>query len=133
MALSQNALVVKKGMRQMTAWVTNTNDQPAAEAEVQIFDEEGNVLVSGRTNALGIFKTPLDPASPAPYLIMARQGADIVITGLDYDWYNYSQVSYNNSTSGLGDSTPFMPALSTPDRPIYRPGPHRLLQSHHSP
>ncbi|MBK9055855.1 MAG: hypothetical protein IPL78_34620 [Chloroflexi bacterium] len=80
------------------------------------------MLVSGRTNALGIFKTPLDPASPAPYLIMARQGADIVITGLDYDWYNYSQVSYNNSTSGLGDSTlPYASTIYT-DRPIYRPG-----------
>ncbi|MBK9053469.1 MAG: hypothetical protein IPL78_21970 [Chloroflexi bacterium] len=106
-------------MRQMTAWVTDTNDQPLAEAEVQIQDEEGNVLVSGRTNALGVFKTPLDPAISAPYLVVARQGDDVVITGLDYDWQNYG---YGNNPGYFGDGTlPYASTVYT-DRPIYRPG-----------
>lgn len=117
--ISQNSVVAKQGMRQMTAWVTNINDQPAAEAEVEILAQDGQLIASGRTNNLGIYKTSLDPAGPAPYLVLARQGDDTVLTALQWNWQSYVTGSYFWS---LADSTlPYASTIYT-DRPIYRPG-----------
>ena len=114
LVLTANRLVVKLAPHQLTAWVTTTEGNPVPDAEVQVWDKEGNLIVSGRTTGEGIWQISLNPSGPTPSLVTARKGNEWTVSGFSWQWQNqgYGQ---------RGDSAGYRAYVYT-DRPIYRPG-----------
>lgn len=109
--LTQNVLAVKRAETQLTAWTTNINGTAVGDLEVSVWNAEGQELVNGRTDGMGVFQTPLPPEVDLAY-VLARNGDDLVITGFDHNWGTY-QYSPLQAT--------YLAYIYT-DRPIYRPG-----------
>lgn len=115
LVVSQNNLVVKSDQGQALVWASTLDGRPAADAEITIFDKEGKVLVNGRSDENGLYRTALNTAQ-APQLVIAQSGDDTTISGInEYGWGTY--------TSGLnyGNRQHYDTYVYT-DRPIYRPG-----------
>lgn len=113
-ALTTNRLAVKLSPRQLTVWATTNQGDLLPNAEVQVWDKEGELIASGRTTSDGIFQTPLNPTGPVPSFVTARQGADWTVSGLNWQWQNQGHGQRN-------DSAGYRAYVYT-DRPIYRPG-----------
>ncbi len=113
-ALTANRLVVKLAPRQLTAWVTTNQGNLLPDAEVQVWDNEGALIASGRTDGAGIFQTALNSTGPTPSLVTARQGSDWTISGVNWQWQNQGHGQQSDSAGYR--------AFVYTDRPIYRPG-----------
>lgn len=121
--LTKNSISVKlaakaDGGGQITTWVNNVNGGVIPGANISIYDADGNRVKTGVTNKMGIFQGSLLPGNK-PYIIVARHGNDISVSGLSGLWRSRSS-SYGvwRSANTLNQ---YLAYLHT-DRPIYRPG-----------
>ncbi|MCP4425491.1 MAG: hypothetical protein GY803_13440 [Chloroflexi bacterium] len=117
--LSANTIIVKQAEEQITAWVTDINGGPRPDVDVAVYARDGEMLANGRTDANGIFRTTVD-TDPQPLIVIARDGEDMIASGLSNEWRNR-----NNQWWGWWQSAPaardYVAYIYT-DRPIYRPG-----------
>lgn len=103
---------------QITTWVNNVNGRVIPGASIAIYDSNGNRLKTGQTNSSGIHQTKL-AAGERPYLIVARAGLDISVSGISGDWGTYLSPSRRWRSSNSENQ--YYAYIYT-DRPIYRPG-----------
>ena len=117
LALTRNALVVKRAGNNLFVWASDINGEAAAEIEVRLYSTRGESIRQGETDENGIYRTTI-PAGYEPLFVAARGGdGDVSIAGLDYAWRS-------NTTSYwmYGTDIPDYTIYSYTDRPIYRPG-----------
>ena len=106
--LTNHVLTVHEDGSQTAVWLTSLDGQIAANAEVQIYAENGSLLHSGLTDDSGLFM--LETAVPNTAKIMAQIGDEIAYSGLGGWGSNYMP-------------TPDAYALHLyTNRPIYHPG-----------
>lgn len=124
--LSHNTLVVKWGDEDLSTWVTDINGAAMPNAEVRVYNQRGEKIREGKTNADGLYKTEV-PFDADLMLVSARtqqkgQPEDVTLSGFS-GWYTYGNSYDNNSRydSSLRDGQPYNIYTYT-ERPIYRPG-----------
>jgi uncharacterized protein YfaS (alpha-2-macroglobulin family) len=117
--LSRNTLMVKEGNNQIVTWVTDINGGPQQGVLVQIYDMQGELIDSGTSDIVGVYRSRFSKEDE-PYLVVARVGSDISVSGLDRSWKERESIWSWRSFSreeqkeyGINTYT---------DRPIYRPG-----------
>lgn len=110
--LTQNTLVVKRADAQLTAWATDINGAAVGDLEMSVWDDQGREVANGRSANDGIFQTTLSP-DVNPAFVLARNGDDITVSGLDGHWGANSRYFRTPPTTLIHIST---------DRPLYRPG-----------
>lgn len=120
LVLTRHKLVVKRSNEGVWVWATDFKGNNIANLHVRLFSKDGSILREGKTNADGIFTTPLYKGD-APLLVTALSAdGDLTTAGLSDAWeensYWYWHDPYLNST--MHD---FRGYLYT-ERPIYRPG-----------
>ncbi len=122
--LTQRFLMVKAAGPQVTAWVTEAEGEPAVDVPVTFYDPAGKVVLTGRTNAEGIFSGRAG-GEAMPALATAGEGKDIAISGMNQAW---SRDLWNSGGDGWGP-----PRINAPtpqewlvylytDRLLYRAG-----------
>ena len=120
LVISHNAIVTKLAEDQLVTWVTNTNDEVVVDVPVWVYAKNGKLLRNGRTNTDGVFRTDLSATDPNPYLVLAGDGSDIVVTGVNGAWHR-GLVWYRNTQNRTPDVPNYATYIYT-ERPIYRPG-----------
>lgn len=123
LVVSNQTLVVKAGEDQVTVWLSDLNGNSIEGGEIFLFDREGNVILTGRTDTNGVFKSDVG-RDMLPYLVAGRTGEDVVISGLEWAWKSQGSDSWwwwRSGRSALGGN-PLAELYSITDRPIYRPG-----------
>jgi len=118
LAVSHYQTTFKLSLTDVLVWTVDLNtNTPAANLPVTIFHESGSVLVSGITDADGIFQSPLttqqDDCSQA-FAILGSPGEDN---------FGFATSSWSYQTGGTGGC--YYPGINFylyTDRPIYRPG-----------
>ena len=122
LVVSDLSLVVKAGEDQVTVWLSDLNGEVVENGEIFFFDQDGNVILTGRTDSQGVFKSDV-PRDMLPYLVAGRSGEDVVVSGLEWSWMSQGSNSwwwgYSRNAEG---SNPLAELYSITDRPIYRPG-----------
>jgi len=119
-ASSQVNLTFKLGATEALVWAVDLPSQtPVAGASVTLFDEAGNVLTSGVTDANGLWQGNLSPVNGQVYAMLAAPGdpnfalaANTWNSGIrawDFGYYQSVQ-------------PPHTKIYLYTDRPIYRPG-----------
>jgi hypothetical protein len=79
LSVSRSALVFKRAPEQVLVWVVALADgSPAADYEVTIYEKDGGVLATGRTDREGVYKSPL-PQETGPLLAIAQQDDDVAV------------------------------------------------------
>jgi hypothetical protein len=117
-ALTHNALVVKRSGDDLFIWASSFEGENLADLEIRLYSDRGEKLRVGNTDENGIYRTTI-PEGYTPDLVAARGAeGDVSIAGLSGIWGNYSLYSYGESDYTLRNT---MAYLYT-DRPIYRPG-----------
>lgn len=111
------------GNGQVLAWVHNINSYMMQDTDVWVFDEEGTVIASGETDEVGMFEAAFSP-DKAPYVVMARQGETITISGVGGQWQNWRSFWWDDFLSTWFDTPVGDDYLvyTYTERPIYRPG-----------
>ncbi len=120
--LTTHTMVMKKAEGQLLAWVTDFGGAPAAGIEVGVYARNGRLLASGTTDAQGRFRARLS-SDPQPFLVLARSGNDISVSGLSDDWRSYG--GWQSEWGWWWSPTPAAQKYAAhvyTDRPIYRPG-----------
>lgn len=121
---SRAALVLKADENgRLTAWVsTLRSGEAVADMDVVIYDQEGNMLGTGKTNADGVAtietNSPLDLSTwPFQTFVAVASGAnEVTVAGTGQVWRNNSYGGYYGSASSL------FTAYLYSERPLYRPG-----------
>ncbi len=111
----------QSGAGQITVWVNNINSYMVQDAEVSLYDLDGNILASGTTDDIGFFQSTYNTAN-VPYLVVAKRGSMYAVTGLDSEWEQKRW--YDDYVEfWLGPPVPEEYFVYTyTDRPIYKPG-----------
>jgi len=79
LSVSHSALVLKRAPEQVLVWVVALADgNAAADSEVTIYEKDGRVLATGRTDREGVFKSPL-PRETGAVLAIAQREDDIAV------------------------------------------------------
>jgi uncharacterized protein YfaS (alpha-2-macroglobulin family) len=79
LSVSRSALVLKRAPKQVLVWVVAlANGNAAADSEVTIYEKDGRVLATGRTDREGVFKSPL-PREIGALLAIAQREDDIAV------------------------------------------------------
>ncbi len=113
-------LTYKAGATDVLVWAVDTRtNNPVANEAVSIYAGNGALLVSGRTDSQGIFRSPM-PTSPdgytTTYAVLATPGEDTFSLALSR-WWNSISVGYS-----VNVSPPRTRLYLYTDRPIYQPG-----------
>ncbi len=122
LVLTYNTLIVKRGVGQVSAWLTNINGRPVSEpAEVYVYDWEGALMARGAMDREGSLRLPFS-GEREPALVFARtkgeDGEDYTMAGMSERWDENMGWSYYNETIPLTQ----LKIYAYTDRPIYRPG-----------
>ena len=79
LSVSRSALILKRAPEQVLVWVVALADgSPAADCEVTIYEKDGQVLVTGRTDREGVFKSSLSQET-GPLLAIAQREDDVAV------------------------------------------------------
>jgi uncharacterized protein YfaS (alpha-2-macroglobulin family) len=103
-----------------TVWVNSLRDaKPVAGAEVTLYAENNSELARGTTDASGLAKLTFahDGKAAAPFLVVARAGADLSFLPLEK-----TLVTQAGETGGRAYLAEGYEAFVFSDRGIYRPG-----------
>jgi uncharacterized protein YfaS (alpha-2-macroglobulin family) len=116
-------LTFKMSATQATLWATRLQDQsPLSAATVKLYNEKGEEVASGQTDAQGLYQADLGvPAEPySSYYAVVGQPGDPDFSLATSAW-NQGLMGYE---FGLPTdfSAPGVKAYTYTDRPIYRPG-----------
>ncbi|MBG7609851.1 MAG: Ig-like domain-containing protein, partial [Anaerolineae bacterium] len=116
-------LVFKIAHDKIFVWaVSLKNGLPIADAEIKIYDKDGQLLISGRTNFKGVFQTDtkLEQSFYDPYYaVLARPGdSSFALTRSTWD----TTISPYQFGISRNYSAPDIDSYIYTDRPIYRPG-----------
>ncbi|KAA3647660.1 MAG: hypothetical protein DWQ07_01365 [Chloroflexi bacterium] len=105
---------LNRGGGQVTAWVSNINDFVMPQTRISVYDRDGNILTTGETDELGIFKGDI-PEGTVAKLVVARRAGDISLTHLgDRLWRT------TGTYPPRGMQAKYFSFTYT-DRPIYQP------------
>ncbi|MBN1886871.1 MAG: DUF11 domain-containing protein [Thermoflexales bacterium] len=118
--LSPNALVLKSavsgGHTQVTAWASRLSSKESlAGASVKIYDQAGNLLAQGLTNAEGVYMAELSTTDPQALVAVGEREGQVIACGTRWEWGD------GYWWWGSHMAAPHKVYLYT-DRPIYRPG-----------
>lgn len=115
--VSRNVLVVKRGTGgQILVWASTLQDRtPVAGMAVTLYDDNGDPLVSGITDANGLCSFAIDGATPI--MAVGRTANDTTIAGLDWQWR-----LQNGSWTWSDPAQERYRVYLYTDRPLYRPG-----------
>jgi uncharacterized protein YfaS (alpha-2-macroglobulin family) len=101
-------LTVKRAPDEMLIWMTDIESaEPIPNATVDLYRYDGSPLISGQTDADGIYRAPVDVSGSPDELVYAIARGD----GAYGVWYSWGE-------SDLPDVNGYVYT----DRPIYRPG-----------
>jgi len=119
---SRSTIAVKYAPRsngggQLLAWVNDINDFVMQEAEVRVYDVNGQQIARGFTDEIGTYETNL-PEGTEPYLVVARRDGGITAAGISNVWKTRGNLWRIPKT----DTPNTFFAYVYTDRPIYRPG-----------
>ena len=120
LSVSRSALVLKRAPEQILVWVVALADgSPAADYEVTIYAEDGQVLAAGRTDREGVFKSSL-PREAEPLLAIAQREGDVAVCAEEWSAVAFETVE---GLSGPADTmTSGDRVYAYTDRPLYHPG-----------
>lgn len=133
--LSGLAVHAKLGGESSLVWVTQLGDaQPVDGASVEVLDDSGTTLLSGRTDADGLVRLPglsgkvSGPGYEAlPRLVVAaRRGAE---QGVTLAAWGEELTSWRHTTwDSFGSHLPLALGTINPERGVYRPGDEVILK-----
>lgn len=117
-------VTLKTSAVDVLAWVVDLRTQTAvANAAVTLYDEKGNQLASGTTDANGLWRSQLpaslDPNSNGLYVMLGQPGDDLF--GLASNHWDL-EISAGNFGLPFNPSGPSVNTYLYTERPIYRPG-----------
>lgn len=123
--LTYNTLILKYGVGQISAWLSDINGSAANErAEMLVYDQQGELLARGRADEDGAWELRLS-SGRQPALVIARtqgeEGEDLTIAGTSRTWKQGHTYYWSRSRYDLPPLQQFKIYAYT-DRPIYRPG-----------
>ncbi len=117
---SQVNLTFKRGATEAFVWAVDLPSQtPVANAPIVIYDNAGNQLASGATDASGLWKGALNDYEGGLYAILGAPGDENFALAVSY-WnsgLNAWNFGYSQSVQ-----KPHTEIYMYTDRPIYRPG-----------
>ncbi len=116
--LSNRTLLVKQAEGELVAWVTDTNDGPAANLPVGVYARDGQLIAQGTTNSEGIFRTQVTK-DPQPLIVIAGNENDSTASGLSTEWQSTGGQRYWWQPAPVVQK---YGAYIYTDRPIYKPG-----------
>ena len=127
MIVSKTSLTVKHSTGQIFVWaIDQSTGMPVSGMDMEVFNQDGSVITSGRTNADGVwfkdvnlYKDKVDPYN-IRFLISGKKGNDFVISATNWDsgisHGDFGMSYYANTASGQYKLHLIL------DTPIYRPG-----------
>jgi len=137
LSVSRSAVVLKRAPEQVLVWVVELADgRLAADSEVTIYEKDGQVLATGRTNREGVFKSSL-PRETGHLLAIVQREDDVAVCAEEWSaatkFETVEGISRPADTMRRPDGSTSSPrrlveGLSSnrvyayTDRPIYRPG-----------
>jgi hypothetical protein len=125
LAVTRNALVVKRAGDNLFVWASDVNGEAVAGIEVRLYSTRGENLRECQTDENGVYRTTV-PDGYEPLFVAARgEQGDVSIAGFDYAWKSYGE-NFWISASGIPDRH-----LHT-DRPITAQ-PDHVFQSRLAP
>ena len=121
--VSNVQLTLKTSATEALVWAVDLRtNAPLPNAPVTLYDEAGQSLATGQTDAQGIFRsaisTPKDPYSPIAAVI-GQPGEDTFAAGLSTWNQGVAGWEFGIPTDPRG---PHLQAYLYTDRPVYRPG-----------
>ena len=117
---SQVNLTFKRGATEAFVWAVDLPSQtPIANASLVIYDNAGDQLASGSTDASGLWKGPLNDYDGQLYAVLGQPGAENF--GLAISSWNSGVNAYDFGYSQAVQKPRTQIYMYT-DRPIYRPG-----------
>jgi hypothetical protein len=118
LVLTPETLVVKQAEGQLLAWLTDINGDVVPYAPIEIYDADGAVLRSARTDTDGVVRLSL-PQNVTPTLVTADHNGIRTLAGLNEAWNAAGRSWWGRPP----EPEPSRHKLHTyTDRPIYRPG-----------
>lgn len=113
-------LTVKNAPGEILVWaVDNRTLQPVANTPVQVFDQNGEVAVSGLTDSQGLWRGALPQNRAARLVLLGRPGEEL-FSAVSPEWNLGVEPPGFFHSDWLPPRVPFAYLYS--DRPIYRPG-----------
>ncbi len=123
LVVSDVHITFKLSATQALIWAVNlSDDTPLANAPVTVFNDQGEVLIQGQTDAQGIFIGEIPPVKDpyATYYTMIGQPGEAHF-GLGLSTWDYGLAAWNFGLP-VDYTGPHLKAYLYTDRPIYRPG-----------
>ncbi|MEM7333356.1 MAG: Ig-like domain-containing protein, partial [Chloroflexota bacterium] len=115
--LSQNTIVAKTTDQHLTTWVSEGGKTAVSDATIILIDQDGSPIAEGQTSSTGVAKFDLRTLDGVPYFVMAIQGDDATITGLNSSWRQGFRWWERPAEDTLNYAV-----YGYTDRPIYKPG-----------
>jgi uncharacterized protein YfaS (alpha-2-macroglobulin family) len=119
--LSHDTLLLKASASddavQVVAWASRlSTGEPLPGAAITIYDDAGQALASGVTDANGLYEVHITGANPQALLAIGATGDGLTACGTRYEW--------NSGDGWFGATSTALPhkVYLYTDRPIYRPG-----------
>lgn len=104
--VNRYGMIVKRSSERLLAFVAHRNKpEIATQAQVSVFDTNGKILASGKTDAKGVFVAPIKRELGNNTYVLARVGEETIISH-SYFWHSQPQNKM---------------AMIYTDRPVYRP------------
>jgi uncharacterized protein YfaS (alpha-2-macroglobulin family) len=123
LAVSHYQATLKLGLTDALVWAVDLEtNTPAANLPVAVYNQSGEVLVSGTTDADGVFQAPIT-AYQDPY-----DSSFAMLGTLGEDNFGFAMPYWNDGVNPWNFEIPYVPypspllAYIYTDRPIYRPG-----------
>jgi uncharacterized protein YfaS (alpha-2-macroglobulin family) len=135
-AITRHTLVIKQGTRRVSAWATDFHNQPSANLEVRIYNEDGSALAEGTTGPDGLWSSAISPdVKVGMALAVAGKpegislSGDVAVVGLD-SYFGISNNPFDNYYYAFPGSPSAVSLISSAafqiygytERPIYQAG-----------
>ena len=106
----------------VTVWVTDSQGVPAPNGSVTLYSQSGAIIGEAELNEIGVGHLSNDDPNRSPFMVVARVGDEITLTGLSRHWDSAFFCGVDNrwqaeEAHGLGYDL-----HAQTDQPIYRPG-----------
>jgi uncharacterized protein YfaS (alpha-2-macroglobulin family) len=129
LAVSRSASILKRAPEQVLVWVVELSDgNPAADCEVTIYERDGRVLATGRTDREGVFKSSL-PRETGALLAIAQREDDVAVCAEEWSAVVGAEAveglfkpADTMQDPGLVEGVAGARVYAYTDLPIYRPG-----------
>ena len=119
-------LVMKRSARELLVWATRTIDgRPAADIDIRIVDENGQIRMRGRTDADGLYRSKAPTHFSKRFsefnFLLALAESDGVLCGISVSHWSQGIQSHDYQLP-FASSVPKYRFHVYTERPIYRPG-----------